>query len=97
MLPSEGKGHTFESCRVRQYYAAFSQFSALLRMAGVTTLSLTISNWAKRLMGKPGLSAPTTKLSAFRPQKQRHTAWPPLADVRREIGREGGQSLMDAQ
>jgi hypothetical protein len=23
-LPSEGKGHTFESCRVRQYYQAFS-------------------------------------------------------------------------
>jgi hypothetical protein len=21
-LPSEGKGHTFESCRVRQYYQA---------------------------------------------------------------------------
>ena len=25
-LLSEGKGHTFESCRVRQYYQAFSKF-----------------------------------------------------------------------
>jgi hypothetical protein len=26
-LPSEGKGHTFESCRVRQHYEAFLRIS----------------------------------------------------------------------
>ena len=25
-LPSEGKGHTFESCRVRQYNQAYLEF-----------------------------------------------------------------------
>jgi hypothetical protein len=29
-LPSEGKGHTFESCRVRQYLQAFSTFRLLV-------------------------------------------------------------------
>jgi hypothetical protein len=28
-LPSEGKGHTFESCRVRQYFKAFLEFFRL--------------------------------------------------------------------
>ena len=40
--PSE-EGHTFESCRVRQYYAALLQFWPLPRPAGVTVVSLAIS------------------------------------------------------
>jgi hypothetical protein len=75
-LPSEGKGHTFESCRVRQYYQGFSQFCALPETVGVTAVSLTISNWPKRLVGvfyNPTSAPTTTKLSPFRPQKQRHT------------------------
>jgi hypothetical protein len=35
-----GKGHTFESCRVRQYYQVLSQFWRLSIIARVTVVSL---------------------------------------------------------
>jgi hypothetical protein len=38
--PSEGKGHTFESCRVRQYYQVLSQFWRFSIIACVTVVSL---------------------------------------------------------
>ena len=48
-LPSEGKGHTFESCRVRQYYQGFPQLCALPETIGVTVVSLAISDWRAAL------------------------------------------------
>src|SRR6201989_1536201 len=36
-LPSEGKGHTFESCRVRQQYQVFTEFRGFSPPSRVST------------------------------------------------------------
>jgi hypothetical protein len=55
-LPSEGKGHTFESCRVRQYYQVLSQFWLLSIIARVTVVSLPdfrASTWNHKWVLRP--------------------------------------------